>query len=334
MDSDGWPKAILLIVLLLAAAYCASAEITFASLNKIRAKNLADKGDKRAIKALYVTDNFDKALTTLLIGNNITHIGFASLVTLIATQTWGTSSVIYATVFSTIVVFLFSEMIPKSYGKSNLDYALRISGSLTMLIKVFEPLSRFFTFISDSVSKLFKISEDEEMSQEDFYEIMRSVNENGSIDKTKRVLVYSALDFDLTKVKDVFTPLEDVESINIESSPKDILKQLRETRYSRLPVYRQTKDNIIGVLQTKQFLKAYIKKDLTDIKSLLLEPSFVTPSVLIDDLLRKMSSEKNHIFIVKNNKDKVEGIITMEDILEELVGEIWDENDVVKGDVL
>lgn len=331
MDSGGWPKPILLIILLLGAAYCASAEIAFASLNTIRVKNLAGKGDKRAIKALHVTDNFDRALTTLLIGNNITHIGFASLVTLIVTQRWGTVSVKYATIISTMVVFLLSEMIPKSYAKSNLNYALRVAGSLFMLIKIFTPISNFFTFIADTLARLFHVSEDAEMNEEDFYEIMKTVEEEGVLDKNKQELVHSALNFDIKKVGDIFTPLKAVEAIDIESSTEDILKYVKETKYSRLPVYKERKDNIIGVLQTKKFLKTYIRKKYATLESLLLKPSFVKINVPIDDLLRKMSNEKNHICIVKDSNDKVIGIATMEDILEELVGEIWDENDVLEG---
>lgn len=334
MDTDGWPRVILLILLLLGAAYCASAEIAFASLSKIKTKNLADKGDKRAIKALQIVDNFDRTLTTLLIGNNITHIGFASLVTLIVTQEWGASYVKYATLLSTIIVFLLSEVLPKSYAKSNLDYALRISSSLAVLIKIFEPFSKLFTLIADSTAKLFKIKDEPEISEEDFYEIMRSVKEEGVLDKEKEDLVYSALDFDQTVVGDIFTPLELVDSIDIDSSTEDILAYIKKSRFSRIPVYKGQKDNIIGVLRTRNFLKDYIKGQITDLVGLLQKPSFVTMGVLIDDLLRKMSSEKNHICIVKNNGGKVVGIVTMEDILEELVGEIWDENDLVKGELV
>lgn len=331
MDSGGWPRLIILIFLLLGAAYCASSEIAFASLNTIRVKKLAENGDKRAIKTLGISENFDKMLTTLLIGNNITHIGFASLVTLIVTQIWGISSVKYATVVSTIIVFLFSEMLPKSYAKSNLDYALRISSSLSIIMKIFTPLSKFFTFISDSITNLFDVTEEPEISEEDFYEIMKTLEEEEILDKSKQELLDSALDFDIIEVNNIYTPLQDVESIDIKSSTEDILKTIKETKYSRLPIYDKRKDNIVGILQTKKFLKSYLRKEFTDIQKLLLKPSFVKTNVPIDDLLRKMSREKNHICIVNDNNSSVVGIVTLEDILEELVGEIWDENDIVEG---
>ena len=133
-----------------------------------KSKKQAENGDKKAIKALYITENFDKALTTILIGNNLTHIGFASLVTLIATQTWGLGSVKYATIFSTIVVFLLSEMIPKSYGKSNYKYALAIAGSLSALMKIFTPFSYFFTIISNFISNMFSASDEPEIMRRNF----------------------------------------------------------------------------------------------------------------------------------------------------------------------
>ncbi|MFY9213836.1 MAG: hemolysin family protein [Tissierellaceae bacterium] len=331
MDSGGWIKIILLFSLLLGAAYCASSEIAFASLNKIRVKKQAENGDKKAMKALYVTENFDKALTTILIGNNLTHIGFASLVTLIATQTWGLGSVKYATIFSTIVVFLLSEMIPKSYGKSNYKYALAIAGSLSALMKIFTPFSYFFTIISNFISNMFSASDEPEINEEEFYEIMTTAEEEGVLDKERQELIHSALDFDVIKAGDILTPIDQVESIDINWPIEDILSKVKSTRYSRLPVYSGNKDKIIGILRTKEFLKQYIRNDSIDLRKVLRKPRFINKNIPIDDLLRKMSREKNHISIIVNKDKKVVGIITVEDILEELVGDIWDEEDVVKG---
>jgi putative hemolysin len=331
MDGDGWLQLILLILFLLGASYCASSEIAFSSLNTIRVKNLADKGDKRAGKALYIIENFDKALTTLLIGNNITHIAFASLVTLIVTQKWGTQYVKYGSLVSTGIVFLFSEMLPKSYAKSNLNYALGVSGSLKALIKIFKPLTRFFNLIADLITRLFGVREKADMSQEDFYEIMKAVEEEEILDTEKQKLMHSALDFDTTTVGDIFTPLDDVEAIDISTSAGDIIRGIKESQYSRLPVYRGSKDNIIGVLQARKFLRAYVKKEHNDIHSLILKPVFVSMNIPIDNLLRRMSGDKNHICIVRDGNQKVMGIVTLEDILEKLVGEIWEENDAEKG---
>lgn len=313
------------------AAYCASAEIAYSSLNTIRVRNLADKGDKRAKRALYISDNFDKSLTTLLIGNNITHIAFASVVTLMVTRVWGTSYVKYGTLVSTLVVFLFSEMIPKSYGNSNLKYALRISGSLKGLIKIFTPLSFLFTKIADAITRLFKVRDDSGMSEEDFQDIMRAVEEEKVLDEGKQNLLGSALNFDVIRVGDIFTPLMDVASIDIDAEGEDKLALIKEEKFSRFPVYSGEKDKIIGLLQTKKFLRTYIKKDYTGVSSLMIKPSYVTTDVFVDDLLRQMSRTKSHLYFVKDEKGKVIGIITLEDILEELVGEIWDESDLVEG---
>jgi len=330
MDGDSWIQIILLVSLVLGAAYCASSEIAYASLNKIRAKNYAENGDKRAQRAIYITENFDKALTTILVGNNITHIGFAALATMISTNKWGVESVKYTTIVSTILIFLLSEMIPKSYGKSNFKFALAVSGSLSALMKIFTPITWFFTAIARLVSKLFPVKDEPEINEEEFYEIMKTVEEEGVLDKEKQELVHSALDFDITTAGDIYTPREKVVAININSTQEEIMKIIKNQKFSRLPVYRGDLDNIIGILQTREFLKNYIRHDAFDVKGLLLKPHFVKKDVPIDELLRDMSNKKLHISIVVDDNGKTLGIVTVEDILEELVGEIWDEGDVVK----
>ncbi len=329
MDDNLWLNLLILLILLLGAMYCASAEIAFASLNVIRAKKLADEGDKRAKRALYILDNFEKALTTLLIGNNITHIGFASVATLIATKLWGVGSVTYMTLVSTIIVFFVSEMIPKSYAKSNFNYAMTISGSLVFLMKLFTPLSYFFTLISVFVSKLFKESDNKGITEEDFYTILKTVNEEGVLQEDKQELINSAIVFDVKKVKDAYAPLDNVELVDITKPVDEIAEQIKKTKYSRLPVYRGKRENIIGILHTKQFLRAYIKKkDMKSIKELLRKTIAVNHKAPIDNVLHAMSSRRNHISLVLDDHSKVIGIITLEDILEELVGEIWDEEDL------
>lgn len=335
MDDDSWIQIILLVLLTIGAAYCAASEIAYASLNKIRLKNYADNGDKRAKTAMYISNNFDRALTTILIGNNITHIGFASLATLISTQLWGMRSVKYTTIVSTIVVFLISEMIPKSYGKANnLKFALAVSGSLCALMKIFSPVAYFFTLVSRSISKLFPERQEPAITEEEFYDIIETADEEGVLDRGKQDLVNSALDFDDITVGDIFTAREDIVALDIDSTQEEILEKIKTQKYSRLPVYRGTIDNIIGILQVRKFLKLYIKHDVFEIQDLLLEPHFIKRKEPIDDMLRRMSSKKFHMSIVVDDSGKTLGLVTVEDILEELVGEIWDEDDVVNDEFL
>lgn len=330
MDSDGWLRILLLILLTLGAAYCASSETSFAAMNRIRIQNLADNGDKRAKLALRISDNFEKAITTLLIGNNITHIAFASLVTLISTELWGVKSVKYMTIISTVYVFLFSEMIPKSFAKANNDkFVLVVSKSLNAVMRLLSPVSFLFMFIAQSISKLFSGDSEPSISEEDFLDIMEAAEEEGVLGE-KQELVNSALSFDEITVGDVFTPIENVVSIDVHSTKEQILETAKAERFSRLPVYDESPESIVGILHIRDFLKQIIKykDDAFNINSLLLETYFASCDTYISDLLHKMSTKKQHMAMVVDNTGNVIGLITMEDILEELVGEIWDEDDI------
>ena len=331
VDGGSSTLFILLFLFLAGAAYCASSEISFASVSRIRLKSYADNGDKRAINAMYITDNFNKALTTLLIGNNITHIAFASVATLISTRLWGVQSVKYKTIVSTFVVFLFSEMIPKSYGKeNNTKIALAVSGSLRALMKILTPVAYFFTLISNGVSKLFPARDDEPfITEEELYDIIETANEEGVLDEDQQELVHSALDFDDITVGDIFTAKKDIIALDISSSQEEILEIIKKYKYSRIPVYKDNIDNIIGILPVRKFLKAYIKNEAIELKDILLKPHYTRCNMPIDDMLKEMSSKKFHISIVIDGEGKTLGIVTLEDILEELVGEIWDEDDIV-----
>jgi putative hemolysin len=330
MDSDSWIQIILLVLLIMGAAYCAASEISYASVNKIRMKNYAENGDNRAKKAMYISNNFDQALTTLLIGNNLTHIGFASLATLISTQLWGVESVKYTTIAATVIVFLFSEMIPKSYAKvNNLKIALAVSGSLSALMKIFSPVASLFMFIGHILSKLFPERQEPAITEEELYDIIEAAKEEGVLDTNKQELVNSAFYFDGITAGDILTLRENIVALDIDSTQEEILKKIQTQKYSRLPVYKGSIDNIIGILQVRKFLKLYIKHDVFNVRDLLLEPHFISKEAPIDDILKEMSNKKLHISIVVDDLGKTLGVVTVEDILEELVGEIWDEEDAV-----
>ena len=329
MDSDGWLRILLLILLTLGAAYFASSETSFAAMNKLRAQNLADNGDKRAKLALKISNNFDKAITTLLIGNNVTHITFASVATLMSTQLWGVQSVKYMTIVSTVYVFLFSEMIPKSFAKANSDKSvLAVSKSLNVLMRLLSPVSFLFMYIGKSIAKLFPGDEAPSISEEDFLDIMETAEEEGVLGE-KQELVRSALSFDEITVGDVFTPIEEAMSIDLLSTKEQILKIAKSVKYSRLPVYDENPGNIIGILHVRDFLKQIIrqKDEVIDINSLLIKTHFTDCDTSINDLLHEMSTKKLHMAVVVDKSGKTLGLITIEDILEELVGEIWDEDD-------
>lgn len=330
MGSDSW-YYVLLFFLILGGGYFAGSEIAYASVNKIRIKNYAEDGDARAKKALYILNNFDKSISTLLVGNNLMHIGAATTATVIATRTWGQGAVAYSTLITTLVVFLVSEMIPKNLAKSrNEDFALAVAESLYVLMKILTPVVFFFTSISKGVSKLFKKQEEPTVTEDELYDILETIKEEGSLEAGKSKLISSALEFADVTAQDALTARVDVVAIDIDSTCDEILQTIKEEKYSRLPVYEDNIDHIIGILNIRKFLKVYMKQgNHINLRALLDPPYFVPKTTKIDDLLQEMSRRKLHMAIVNDDYGGTLGIMTVEDILEELVGEIWDEDDEV-----
>jgi len=329
MDADSW-ILILIALFFLAGCYFASAESAYAGMNKIRIKNSAENGDKRAKRAQYISNHFDKMLTTVLIGNNIAHVGCSALVTLYVTKKFGANWVSLSTIITTIVVFMFCEMIPKSFAKSNSEkVALAYSSSLRFLMKAFTPVAFLFTGISTIISKVVGTNEEPTMTEDEFYELIDSIDDDSSINEDTQELMQSALEFSDITAQEVLTPRVDVIGIDISSSREEIMNTINEYKCSRFPVYENTIDNIVGILHVRKYLKLTIMDKDPELKDVMSEPYFVTPTTMIDDLLEQMSRKKRHMAIVTDEYGGTMGIITVEDILEELVGEIWDESDDV-----
>ena len=327
---DGSPIGYLISIflLILGGAYFAGTEIALASVNRIRMMSHADNGNKRATRVLYILDHFDKALTTLLIGNNIMHIGCASIATLMATKLWGVKAVPATTVVMTVVVFFVSEMVPKRFAKAcNERFALAVSGSLLALMKAFTPISFVFSKLSAWVSKPFKKQQEEPtVTEDELYDIIETIAAEGAIDEEKSELVQSALEFSDTTVRDVLTPWEKVVSIPVDAPDEAILSTIRENAHSRLPVVDE-EGHPIGVLLIRKYLKAHMRGETPALSIIMESVHFVDADMPIDDLFPVMSQNKLHLSIVRDAQWKTLGIVTMEDILEELVGEIYDEDD-------
>ena len=335
MDPDSWSQylviLIVILILLLCAAYFAIAETAFASVSRIRIKSRMDKGDTRARRAIYVLDNFDKAITTILIGTNITHLVVASLATLLATRIWGLSATALCTVVTTIVVFFAGEMLPKSIGKKYSEsLSLAVSASLCFFMKLFTPISAVLAAIGRGAAKLTKGDAEVTVTEDELYDIIENMKDEGELDAERGELVHSALMFADVTVESVLTARVDVAAINAEDSCAEILAFIKEQRHSRLPVYKGSIDNVIGVLQIRKYIKAYLKSGAdTALEPLMDEAYFVHRSTNIDELLPEMSRKKLNMAIVTDSYGGMLGIVTVEDILEELVGEIWDEDDEV-----
>ena len=327
---------LIVVFLLFGAMYFAVAETAFASVSKTRLRTYADKGDPRARKALFVTENMDRAITTILIGTNAVHLAAASIVTVNVTRTWGLSAVTLSTIITTLAVFFFGEMLPKSIARKYSErFSLSTAGSLCFFMSLLRPLSALLTMLGNGVAALTKGDPEASVTEGEIYDIIEDMTEEGSLNEEQKDLISSALSFGDVTVESILTSRVDVAAIDVDMSEKEILDIIKEQNHSRIPVYEGTIDNIIGILQIRKYIKYYIRTDEPlDIRGLLDEPYFVHQSTKIDDLLQVMSTRKLNMAVVTDNYGGTLGIVTVEDILEELVGEIWDEDDRVVNNIV
>ena len=331
MDDGSILSVLIILALLLFADYFAVCETSFAAVSRIQLKTAMERGDRRANKAMYVCEHFDKAITTILIGTNIVHLSCASYVTVLVTRRWGLSAVTLSTFVTTIVVFFVGEMLPKSIAKKySLRLALGTASSLVFFMHLLTPISFVLTKIGEFASRLTKGDSEVSVTEDELYDIIENMTDEGDLDSEQGDLVHSALAFGDLTAESILTARVDMETIDVDDPLEEILSQVKASRHSRIPVYQDSVDNIIGVLQIRRFMREYLqKREKTDLRSLLDEPYFVHQSAKIDELLSVMSSKKINMTIVTDSYGGTVGIVTVEDILEELVGEIWDEDDEV-----
>ena len=331
MDDGSILSVLIILALLLFADYFAVCETSFAAVSRIRLKTAMERGDRRANKAMYVCEHFDKAITTILIGTNIVHLSCASYVTVLVTRRWGLSAVTLSTFVTTLVVFFVGEMLPKSIAKKySLRLALGTASSLVFFMHLLTPISFVLTKIGEFASRLTKGDSEVSVTEDELYDIIENMTDEGDLDSEQGDLVHSALAFGDLTAESILTARVDMETIDVDDPLEEILAQVKASRHSRIPVYQDSVDNIIGVLQIRRFMREYLqKREKTDLRSLLDEPYFVHQSAKIDELLSVMSSKKINMTIVTDSYGGTVGIVTVEDILEELVGEIWDEDDEV-----
>ena len=319
-----------IIVLLLGAAYFAVMETAFASASRIRLKAAADHGNRRAGQALYVLDHFDQAITTLLIGTNILHLTIATIVTVAVQRVWGMWAVTAATLVTTVVVFFAGEMLPKSIAKKYAErLAMRTARSLRFFMVLFHPLSVLLTAIGNAAARCIRGEPAVTVTEDELADIIENMTDDGELTAERGELMSSALSFAEVPVESVITARVDVAAVDVDDPPEEILAYVREQRHSRLPVYADSIDNVIGILQIRKYIKACIKAGgkAVDIRPLLDEPVFVHQSTLIAEVLPELSRRKANLAIVTDNYGGTLGIVTVEDIVEELVGEVFDRLD-------
>ncbi len=343
MDGDSLCCLVLFVILVILGGYFAASESCFSALNKIKIRKLAENdGDRRAKKAMYILNSFDRALTPLLIGNNITHIAAASVATLFVTLRHDSGAfsgvgeeqlTALTTFITTGIVFLFSEMIPKALANDRPDtLSLSFAPSLRFLMKVFSPLVTFFTHISDLFSKLIKGDTEPSFTEEELKEIINTAEKQDVINDEQSDLLKSVLEFPETCASDVMTMRDDIVHLDVRLSNRELIDRIKTIPHSRILITDGDLDHVIGVLPIRRFLRAYMKNPRVDKRSVMYKPHFVDPHESIDGLLNSMRQHKIYLGIVRSEDKKVLGVVTIEDFLEELVGEIWDEEDVVDYD--
>jgi len=327
-----------IIVCIMFSAFFSGSEIAFASVNKVRLKKKAESGNPYAKVALYISEHFDDALSTILIGNNLVNIAASSISTVIIISIMGNKGTVVATLVMTVIILIFGEITPKIVAKQiNNQFVLFAAYPLRLLMFILNPVIKIVVFIVDNVSKLWKKEDNEPtITEEELVTIIESVEDDGIIDKHRSDLLQSALEFSDITVQEILTPRIDMTAINIEDDMDKIVEIVLDSAYSRIPVYEGTIDNIIGILYSVRFLKLLSERDNDDIdlRSILIEPCFVHQTMKLPEVFTKLKSRRMQMAIVTDEYGGTMGCITMEDVLEELVGDIWDETDEIYNDFI
>lgn len=334
MESDSALYIAVLAVLILLSAYFSATETAFTSLNQIRMKKMASDGDKKAKLALKIFEDYDNLLSTILIGNNIVNIASASLATVIFTKWFQDAGVTISTVVMTVVVLIFGEISPKSIAKEKPESFSKFSAPIMrVMIICFKPVNFIFAQWKKLLMKLAKIGDKKStITEEELKTIVDEVQQDGVIDSHEGELLRSALDFGDLEVSEILTPRVDVEAVEEDDSLEELERVFRESGFSRIPVYKETLDNITGVIYQKDFYNKRENKYLR-VTDLMRETIYVSENMLVFKLLRLMQRSKVHMAVVVDEFGGTVGIITIEDILEELVGEIYDEHEEVLEEI-
>ncbi len=333
MDSHSIGLILALIVLVSLSAFFSATETAYMSLNRVRIKNMANDGDRRARRVMKLLDSYDRLLATVLIGNNIVNISSASIATVLFVSFFKNNGATVSTVVMTLVVLIFGEITPKSLAKEAADsFALKVAGPVTVLNTLFFPLSFLLIHLKSAVSRLIRVEKSGGITEDELLTLVDEAEQDGGIDSGEKELFHNVIEFTDLDAGDILTPRIDVVAIDIEETPAALQKLFEETGFSRIPVYRETIDNIVGVVNEKDFHR-HLRGTENTIESILQPALFIPPSVKISELLKQLQQKKVHIAVVVDEFGGTEGIVTIEDIVEELVGEIWDEHDTVAAEI-
>ena len=333
MDSTDALWLVVLILITFSAIF-SSSETAFSSFNRIRLKSYAAEGNKQAKRVLKLSKDFNRILTAILIGNNIVNIATASIGTVLFTKYFGAAGAGISTIIITILVLIGGEIMPKSFAKDHAEsVALKSSGFILFITIIFRPFIFFFGKLKDLMEKFTKSSKAPSVTEQELKVIIEEIEDEGVLEDHESRLVRSALDFDETTAEQVLTPRVDLVSAELNTDNETLCGLFLEKGFSRIPIYKKDIDNIIGILYERDFFREYIKNHAFSILPILQKPLFVPPQTKISDLFKQIQQRREHMAIVTDQYGGVEGIITVEDMLEELVGDIYDKNETVIQDV-
>ena len=330
MNPDFISNIVAMVICVILSGYFSATETAFSSVNRTRLKAMAEKGDKKADLALRLAEDYDKLISTILIGNNVVNIALASIGTLFFVNLLGDRGATVSTAVITVVVLIFGEITPKSIAKDYPEkFAMFSAPLINMLIVLLTPLNFLFGLWKKLVGMIFKGEQDAGMSQEELLLLVDEVQQDGAIDESEGELLRNAIEFGDLEARDILTHRVDLEAVPIDATKEEVAALFTESRFSRLLVYEDSIDKIVGVIHQKDFYTGtgIVDAPLTEIMT---EPLYIHQTEKVDDLLQLLRSNKSHMAIVIDEYGGTMGIVTMEDILEELVGEIWDEHDEIE----
>lgn len=328
MEDHIW-SICMIVILLIMSAYFSATETAFTSLNRIKLKNIASDGNNKAKRVLELSENYDKLLTTILIGNNIVNIMMTAVSTVLFIELYGQYGASISTAVITVIVLIFGEISPKSLAKESPEkFAMLVGRSIKICMVILTPLNYIFAKWKGILAKVFKVGSENTITEDEIKTIVEEAEVVGGIEAEQSELIQNAIEFNELTAEEVMTPHVDIEAIDITMGEYEVAEIFKKTGYSRLPVYEDDLDKILGVLNQKDFHNYIIGSNKT-ISDFVKPVAFVAGTMKIATLLKKLQAMKAHIAIVVNEYGGTEGLVTMEDIIEELVGDIFDEHDAI-----
>lgn len=327
MGSDSYGLIIIFAICVVLSGYFSASETAFSTANKIRLKSMAQDGNKKAEKTLKIIDNYDNMISAILIGNNIVNIAAASVATVMFVDVFGDLGATLSTAFTTIVVLIFGEITPKSIAKAIPEkFSMTTAGVMSFIMTIFKPFVLVFAVWKNAVKKIFKLESDTSITEDEFLTMVEEAENEGGIDADDSELIRNVIEFNDVDADEILTPRVDVIAVSLTDSNEKIEETFVENEYSRLPVYEEDIDDIIGFIHQRDFYTDVLSEGKT-IQDILKPVMYVSPNMKISKILAAFQQKHAHMAVVTDEFGGTDGILTMEDILEELVGEIYDEHD-------